>query len=59
VIAFREGTLQAIADLLRASLADATGVEVGQGSALEIQRLLDSTYEHHGGFRLRTTAVRA
>ena len=48
------GTVQAMDGLLRRPLADAHSVAFSARPAREIVAVLASSYEYHGGFRLRT-----
>ena len=57
----RAGTIQltpaglaAIDGLLHVVLADATRVELGDRAARDALAVVGASYEHHGGFRLRT-----
>ena len=45
--------------LLEAPLADAGGVALGDRARRDALRVVESSYEFHGGFRLRTLAQRA
>jgi DNA repair protein RecO (recombination protein O) len=48
----------ALADgYLRRPLADATRLDATERTAREVLRILQASYEYHGGFRLRTAAV--
>jgi hypothetical protein len=42
--------------LLRATLADAGTVELGDRAARDALAVVGASYEHHGGFRLRTVS---
>jgi DNA repair protein RecO (recombination protein O) len=52
------GTPRTVAALLRAPLVEASAVEVDDRAARDTLSLLGASYEHHGGFRLRTLAAR-
>ena len=43
--------------LLRARHADAASVPLGPQAAREVLAVLGASYEHHGGFRLRTVSA--
>jgi DNA repair protein RecO (recombination protein O) len=47
----------AIDALLRLPHADAAGIELGAQAARETLAVVNASYEHHGGFRLRTVSV--
>jgi DNA repair protein RecO (recombination protein O) len=49
--------LQAMDGLLRRPLADAATVEVGERAARECLAVVRSSYEEHGGFRLKTLSA--
>src|SRR5207247_223975 len=46
-----------IVRLVHSTLADATQLELGPRAARETLSVVTTSYEHHGGFRLRTLAV--
>ena len=46
--------LRGIAGLLGSPIADAPAVGLGDRAAREVLAVVTSSYEHHGGFRLRT-----
>jgi DNA repair protein RecO (recombination protein O) len=46
-----------IETLLRAPHADAASIQLGVGAARETLAVVVASYEHHGGFRLRTVSV--
>jgi DNA repair protein RecO (recombination protein O) len=46
--------LAGIEGLLHATLADASRVELGDRAARDVLAVVGASYEHHGGFRLRT-----
>jgi DNA repair protein RecO (recombination protein O) len=46
--------LRALADLLGAPIADASAIELPDRAARDVLAVITSSYEHHGGFRLRT-----
>jgi DNA repair protein RecO len=56
-IGLSAGGFGAIDALLRAPHADATGIELAAQSARETLAVVNASYEHHGGFRLRTVSV--
>jgi DNA repair protein RecO (recombination protein O) len=47
----------AIGALLRSPLADAGGLAVGERAARDALAVVGASYEHHGGFRLRTLSL--
>jgi DNA repair protein RecO (recombination protein O) len=49
--------LGALAALLGAPIADAPGLGVGDRAARDVLAVVTSSYEHHGGFRLRTLSA--
>jgi DNA repair protein RecO (recombination protein O) len=49
--------LRGLADLLRAPIADAPALGLGERGAREVLAVLTSSYEHHGGFRLRALSA--
>ena len=51
------GGLRGIEGLLRAPLADAGAVELGGRAARDALAVIASSYEFHGGFRLRTLSA--
>jgi len=60
----RTGTIRLSADgigaigaLLRSPLADAAALTVGERASRDALAVIGSSYEHHGGFRLRTLAL--
>ena len=48
--------LRGLAGLLGSPIADAPAVGLGDRAAREVLAVVTSSYEHHGGFRLRTLA---
>ncbi|MFN0154352.1 MAG: DNA repair protein RecO [Gaiella sp.] len=46
--------LHGITGLLRAPIADAPSVDLGEHGAREAHLVVTASYEHHGGFRLKT-----
>ena len=48
--------LRGLAALLGAPIADATTLSIGDRAARDALAVVTSSYEHHGGFRLRTLA---
>ena len=48
----------AIDGLLRRPLADAAAVALSERDAREALKVVTTSHEHHGGFRLRTLARR-
>jgi DNA repair protein RecO (recombination protein O) len=56
-IGLSAGGFGAIDALLRSPHADATGIELAAQSARETLAVVNASYEHHGGFRLRTVSV--
>jgi DNA repair protein RecO (recombination protein O) len=56
-IALSAGGFAGIDLLLRAPLADASVISLGDRDAREALAVVGSSYEHHGGFRLRTLSV--
>ena len=50
-------TIGGLAGLLGAPIADAPDVELGDRAAREVLAVVTSSYEHHGGFRLRTLSA--
>lgn len=48
--------LHGVAGLLGAPIADAPAVVLGDRAARDVLAVVTSSYEHHGGFRLRTLA---
>jgi DNA repair protein RecO (recombination protein O) len=48
------GTLALAAAYLRRPLADAAEAPAGERTAREVLRVLQASYEYHGGFRMRT-----
>ena len=55
-VAFDAQAARAIDLLLRAPLAAAPAVELGERVAVDLVSFVSAWYEHHGGFRLRTLA---
>ncbi len=53
-IAIGSDGLNGIAGLLRAPIADAPAVPLGEHGAREAHLVVTASYEHHGGFRLKT-----
>jgi DNA repair protein RecO (recombination protein O) len=47
----------AIAALLGTPIADAPGLGIGDRAARDVLAVVTSSYEHHGGFRLRTLSA--
>jgi DNA repair protein RecO (recombination protein O) len=56
-IAFGAGSLRAIDALLRAPLADAAAAAITERAARDALAVVTASYEHHGGFRLRTLSA--
>jgi DNA repair protein RecO (recombination protein O) len=56
-IPLAEGALHGLAGLLGAPIADAATVPLGDRGAREVLAVVTSSYEHHGGFRLRTLSA--
>jgi len=50
------GGLRGVAALLRTPIAEAPGLGLGDRAARDALAVVTSSYEHHGGFRLRTLA---
>jgi DNA repair protein RecO (recombination protein O) len=48
--------LRGLAGLLGAPIADAPSLDIGERAARDALAVVTSSYEHHGGFRLRTLA---
>ena len=46
-----------VLELLGAPIADATGIALGDRAARDVLGIVASSYEHHGGFRLRTLSA--
>jgi DNA repair protein RecO (recombination protein O) len=55
-VAFDAQAARALDALLRAPLAAAADVEVGERAAVDLVAFVTAWYEHYGGFRLRTLA---
>jgi DNA repair protein RecO (recombination protein O) len=51
------GGIAGIDRLLRATLADAALIQLGEPAAREALAVVSASYEHHGGFRLRTLSA--
>ena len=49
--------LTALAALLGTPIADAPSVGIGDRAARDVLAVVTSSYEHHGGFRLRTLSA--
>jgi DNA repair protein RecO (recombination protein O) len=49
--------LDALPALLRATLADAAGIRLEPAAARGVLAVVGASYEHHGGFRLRTLSA--
>ena len=49
--------LGALAALLGAPIADAPSLRLGERAARDVLAVVTSSYEHHGGFRLRTLSA--
>jgi DNA repair protein RecO (recombination protein O) len=56
VIGLTPEGLRGLAALLGAPIADAPGLGLGDRAARDALAVVTSSYEHHGGFRLRTLA---
>ena len=56
-IALSPDGLRGMAQLLATPIADAPGVELGERGARDVLAVVTSSYEHHGGFRLRTLSA--
>ena len=56
-IGLSEDAVAVIEGLLRTPLAGAAAIRIGAQSAREALAVVNASYEHHGGFRLRTVAV--
>jgi DNA repair protein RecO (recombination protein O) len=56
-IAVLSGGFAGIDSLLRAPLADAFRTRLGERDAREALAVVSASYEHHGGFRLRTLSA--
>ena len=48
---------RAVLELLGAPIADALELEIGDRAARDVLAVVTSSYEHHGGFRLRTLSA--
>ena len=48
---------RAVLELLGAPIADALGLDIGDRAARDVLAVVVSSYEHHGGFRLRTLSA--
>ena len=48
---------RAVLELLGAPIADALALEIGDRAARDVLAVVTSSYEHHGGFRLRTLSA--
>jgi hypothetical protein len=48
--------LRGLADLLGVPIADAPGLRLSDRASRDALAVVTSSYEHHGGFRLRTLA---
>jgi len=48
--------LRGIAALIRSPIADARGFELSERTRRDAHAVITATYEHHGGFRLRTVS---
>ncbi len=57
VLALSAAGVGGIDALLRRPLAEAGTVGLGERAAREVVRVISSSYEHHGGFRLRTLSA--
>jgi hypothetical protein len=53
-IALSPEGLSGLAFLLGAPIADAAGLELPDRARRDVLAVITSSYEHHGGFRLRT-----
>ena len=49
--------LQALTALLGSPIADAPALRLGDRAARDALAVVTSSYEHHGGFRLRTLSA--
>jgi DNA repair protein RecO (recombination protein O) len=49
--------VRGIEELLGSPLADATGVGLGERASRDALKVITSSYEYHGGFRLRTLSA--
>jgi len=58
-LALSPAGIQAIETLLTTPLADAAGAGLSERSSRDALRLVQASYEYHGGFRLRTLSGRA
>jgi len=56
-ISLSAGGIAGIDALLRSPHADAAGIELAPQAAREALSVVTASYEHHGGFRLRTVSV--
>lgn len=56
-IALSPEGLRGIRGLLRAPLADAASLELGERARRDALAVVTASYEHHGGFRLRTLSA--
>jgi len=56
-IALSPDGLRALAELLGTPIADAPSLTVGDRAARDVLGVVTSSYEHHGGFRLRTLSA--
>jgi hypothetical protein len=46
-----------VLELLGAPIGDATAIALGDRAARDVLAVVASSYEHHGGFRLRTLSA--
>ena len=51
------GGRRGVLELLGAPIADATAIALGDRAARDVIAVVASSYEHHGGFRLRTLSA--